>query len=104
MARSKGVHHSVSDNNSQAWNPKENERPSNPTSGRELKNQELFDEDPTSLKKLRFNSQVSKLRQELNSFTPNSLFEINPGKHNSRLFGCLAVSSAGRSLNDFRFI
>ncbi len=102
--RSASVHHSVSDINSQAWNPEEDERPNSPTSGREMKKQKLFGEDSTSSKILRSNSQVSKLRRELNSCTPNSLYETNRGKYNNRLFGCLAVSPAGRSLNDFRSI
>ena len=59
------------------------------------------DDDTTAAKRQRANSQASGLRHELKPDSLASLYEPSPDMYDNRQFGCLAISPAGRALDDF---
>ena len=63
-------------------------------------------EDSTNVKRSRSNSQPSKLRQQCQASrrsvqTDTSLYETDSTMYSNRIFGCLAISPAGRTLRAF---
>ena len=66
-------------------------------------------EERESHKRPRSNSQTSKLRQECQAGQPlteanTSLYETDNSKYSNRIYGCLAISPAGRALSTFTSI
>lgn len=74
-----------------------------------LKKRKCFDYQNTQNKRSRLSSQESKLNQERKATQPKhvgttSLYDSGDEDFDNRLFGCLAISPAGRAINDFSTI
>jgi len=61
----------------------------------------IDDNDTTAAKRQKVNSQVSGLRYKLKPDSPASLYEPNGNIYDNRRFGCLTISPAGRTLDNF---
>lgn len=58
-------------------------------------------DDSSTAKRHKASSQASRLRHELNGDSPASLYEPSGDVYDNRIFGCLAISPAGRALDSF---
>jgi len=74
-----------------------------PVSDNGAKKRRSFSEDATIRKRSKPSSHGSRLQEEP-TLDSSRLYELSNGKYDNRIFSCLAISPAGRALNDFNSI